>query len=159
MFYALLFNQNMFENIGKDNEGGPINLILIDGDDKFHVNPDCIKFLEQIEQDVCVVCVAGPQRTGKSYLCSRFAGRQKGFALGATQNACTKGIWLWNKPIEMKVNGVVKTVIIMDTEGLLDPEVSEDHDIKIFAISVLLSSYFIFNKIGPIDSKSLNELS
>jgi len=32
---------------------------------------------------------------------------------------------------------------------------NEDYDIKIFSLSVLLSSYFIFNSIGCIDEQSI----
>ena len=39
----------------------------------------------------------------------------KGFAIGPTTNPCTKGIWIWNKPIYLSENNVM---ILLDTEGL-----------------------------------------
>jgi len=39
----------------------------------------------------------------------------KGFAIGPTTMPCTKGIWLWGKPIPL--NDEVD-LLIMDTEGL-----------------------------------------
>ena len=47
-----------------------------------------------------VISVAGMYRTGKSYLINRMLlNRQKGFSVGPTVNPCTKGLWIWSKPI------------------------------------------------------------
>jgi hypothetical protein len=39
----------------------------------------------------------------------------KGFAIGPTTMPCTKGIWLWGKPISLSED---LDLLIMDTEGL-----------------------------------------
>ena len=39
----------------------------------------------------------------------------KGFTIGSTVNACTKGIWAWSKPV--RINETTD-MIILDTEGL-----------------------------------------
>jgi hypothetical protein len=100
-----------------------------------------------------VICVAGPYRTGKSFLCNRLLGQNSGFALGATVNACTKGIWIWNKLVPVGKKGL--KVLIMDTEGLSSTERSESIDAKIFALSLLLSSTFLFNQMGAIDEHKI----
>ena len=41
---------------------------------------------------LAVISVIGPYRTGKSFLLNRFAGKQKGFEIGNSTNACTKGM-------------------------------------------------------------------
>lgn len=46
----------------------------------------------------------------------------------------------------------------MDTEGLHSSQRTTDVDLKIFALSVLLSSSFILNQIGPISEGSLTDL-
>jgi hypothetical protein len=56
--------------------------------------------LHGIKGKLAVVVVAGPYRTGKSYLLNRLLGRQSGFAVGGTIQACTKGIWLWGQPVQ-----------------------------------------------------------
>lgn len=49
-----------------------------------------------------VIGVAGLYRTGKSYLLNRvLLNRESGFGIGSTINACTKGIWMWGKPIKI----------------------------------------------------------
>ena len=74
--------------------------------------------------------------------------RNKGFEIGSTTQACTKGIWMWNKPIPIneETDG-----ILLDTEGLGSTERSTNTDAKIFSIAILLSSLFIFNSLGPIN--------
>ena len=61
-----------------------------------------------------VVGIAGPQRTGKSFLANTLLNRMDGFKIGNTTLPCTKGIWIWGKPI---INGD-KATVILDTEGL-----------------------------------------
>lgn len=68
---------------------------------------------------IAVVAIAGLYRTGKSYLLNRILGKQKAFEVGGTVNACTKGIYIWGKTIEVKnVDGTDLSVLLIDTEGL-----------------------------------------
>lgn len=64
---------------------------------------------------VAVLVIAGPQRTGKSFLANRVLKRQSGFAIGPTTNPCTKGIWIWSQPIQLDAQ---TNLILLDTEGL-----------------------------------------
>lgn len=47
------------------------------------------------------------------------------------------------------------SMIIIDTEGLNSVQRDINVDVKIFALSVLLSSVFIYNSLGHIDEKAL----
>jgi len=49
--------------------------------------------------------------------------------------------------------------LLLDTEGLSSTERSTNIDIKIFALSVLLASTFIYNQIGPINETAIEDLS
>jgi hypothetical protein len=49
--------------------------------------------------------------------------------------------------------------MVMDTEGLGSLEEGEQTDTKIFLMSMLLSSYFIYNSVGSIDEKAVQSLS
>lgn len=65
-----------------------------------------VELLDNIEAPLAVVAIAGLWRTGKSYLLNHFSGaaekREGGFQVGATVNACTKGLWLWGTPVKLE---------------------------------------------------------
>jgi len=100
-------------------------------------------------------------RTGKSYLLNRMLlNRQSGFQVGASVNACTKGIWIWSKPIYGKrEDGSNLPIIVFDTEGFGSFEEDHNHDIRIFTLAILLSSYFMYNSMGSIDETSIQSLN
>ena len=51
-------------------------------------------------------------------------------------------------------------MIVMDVEGLQDVEKGADYDLKLTALTVLLSSYIIYNSLpGVIDQTTLDSLS
>lgn len=106
--------------------------------------------------------MAGLYRTGKSYLLNRvLLNRESGFGTGSTINACTKGIWMWGKPIKVqnKDTDEITNIIVIDSEGLGAIDQDSGHDCRIFALVLLLSSVFIYNSVGTIDENSINNLS
>ena len=55
--------------------------------------------------------------------------------------AMTKGIWIWKGDY---FGDPGRALILLDTEGLCDPEKGdESHDMELFALSVLLSSVLV----------------
>ena len=50
-------------------------------------------------------------------------------------------------------------VILLDTEGSGSIEKNSTHDAKIFALVVLISSFFVYNSMGAIDENAINNLS
>ncbi len=65
----------------------------------------------------------------------------------------TKGIWLWHKPIPLKDGDI--TLIVIDTEGLGSTVRNQTADTRIFALALLLSSYFVYNSRGLIDGNAI----
>jgi len=114
--------------------------------------------------------VVGPYRTGKSFLLNRFAGTgkmidlnlkikkgmQKGFALGSSTNPCTKGMWIWGKPIRLSEN---LHLLLLDTEGLGSYTRDENIDAKLFTLTALMSSTMIYNVMNAIDERAIEGLS
>ena len=100
-------------------------------------------------------------RTGKSYLINRMLlNKQKGFSVGPTVNPCTKGLWIWSKPIIInKENNKRMQILLIDTEGFGALDADSNHDIRIFTLAILLSSYFIYNSVGGIDESALQNLN
>uniref|UniRef100_A0A4W5KNG0 GB1/RHD3-type G domain-containing protein n=1 Tax=Hucho hucho TaxID=62062 RepID=A0A4W5KNG0_9TELE len=97
----------------------PICLVK-NADGELCVEPDAIDYLMGLKQKVVVVAVVGLYRTGKSYLMNKLAQKRSGsFALGATIQSKTKGIWMWCVPHPEKTD---HTLVLLDTEGLGDVE-------------------------------------
>ena len=110
------------------------------------------------EKHVKVICVAGPYRSGKSFLLNRIVGQMKGFEVGKTVQSCTQGIWIWNEPLIDSSDENEDLTLLVDTEGLFSADRETDTDLRLFALSVLLSSTLIFNQMGPINEQTLNDL-
>jgi len=71
-----------------------------------------------------------------------------GFAVGSSEQTCTKGIWMWIELIPVtNADGTDSgtDILLLDTEGLNSPSRSYDIDVKIFALTILLSSNFVYN--------------
>ena len=90
----------------------------------------------------------------------------QGFAVGSTTNACTKGLWIHTQPLQLarkRADGTEEkeytNVLIIDTEGLAAFNANDSHDAKIFALALLLCSYFIYNSTGKIDEDAIGKLS
>lgn len=118
-------------------------------------------FLESLKGPMGVVAVAGMYRTGKSYLLNRMIlNRSSGFGVGNTINACTKGLWIWKSPIQGTTSeGEAMDVLVIDSEGLGALDEDSNHDVRIFSLAILLSSFFIYNSQGSIDENALQNLS
>jgi len=57
------------------------------------------KKVKSNHKQIAVATVAGPQRSGKSFLSNRLLKRMTGFAIGPSTMPCTKGLWIWGEPI------------------------------------------------------------
>ncbi|XP_060114404.1 guanylate-binding protein 2-like [Heteronotia binoei] len=143
--------------VDPNNMEEPMCLIENNPGEKLQVNQEALQLLERINQPVVVVAIVGLYRTGKSYLMNKLAGKDKGgFSLGATVQANTKGIWMWCRPHPRKPD---HTLVLLDTEGLGDVEKSNiENDSWVFALSILLSSTFVYNSMGTIDQFALEKL-
>ena len=100
-------------------------------------------------------------RTGKSYLLNRMLlNREKGFGVGPTVNPCTKGLWIWGAPVlGTTAEGKPINILVIDTEGLGALDEDTNHDVRVFSLALLLSSFFIYNSMGSIDETALQSLN
>ena len=81
--------------------------------------------------------------------------------MGPTINPCTKGLWIWNEPIELvdPKTGQPFKCLVVDSEGIGAFNEDANHDTRIFLLALLLSSYFVYNSMGTIDENALQNLS
>ena len=147
----------------KGGQGIPFMALEGEGSDaKFTLTQEAKDFLSTLKAPIAIAAIVGRYRTGKSFLVNRMlldvCG--SGFQVGAAVNSCTKGLWLWNRPLQVKLqDGSEINLLVVDTEGIGSLDADADHDAKIFALALLLSSYFIYNSVGSIDETALNNLS
>ena len=85
------------------------------------------------------------------------------FEWGTRDRGVTRGIWFFSKPFVVKstsANGVETylAVLLMDTQGLFDTGTHKQCDLRIFGLSLSLSSHQILNVKGNIDSQLFDKL-
>ena len=118
-----------------------------------------MQIIQNLDGNVAVFNVAGPHRTGKSFILNMILNRKGGFTVGSTQESCTRGIWMWDSPIKHKNKHGEFNLIFLDTEGLGSIDKSGEDDNKIFVLSFLLSSYFVLNTKNVIDRGAIQQLA
>ena len=154
-----IFNYELHAKENKTNRREAIQLISENKNGKFTINPEALDILKGLNGNVAVVNCVGPYRSGKSLLLNLFLKVKDGFKVGNTEKSCTRGIWMWNNPIKHTNENGEFYLIFMDTEGIGSPSDSDKNkDNKIFILSLLLSSVFIYNTKGVIDRNSINTL-
>ncbi|XP_078583590.1 uncharacterized protein LOC144866179 [Branchiostoma floridae x Branchiostoma japonicum] len=106
--------------------------------------PEALELLEGIEEPVSVISICGPCRSGKSYILSRLLGTSDAFELGHSMDPQTFGIWMGTKVLR----GKDFTIMLLDTEGIDAPGASAGQDASILVMTILLSSYLIYNSLN-----------
>eukprot|EP00347_Sterkiella_histriomuscorum_P002884 403366426 len=82
-----------------------------------------------------------------------------GFQTCDTINSCTKGLWMWSEPVQtLATDGSSEQVLLIDTEGLGSLEEDQNHDAKIFALALMISSLIVYNSVGSIDDEAIQRL-
>ena len=89
-------------------------------------------------------------------------GNCDGFKVAPGMQRTTTGINFWKKMYIVdnpNVQGGKMGVILMDTQGLWDPETGNELNCSIYGLSCMLSSYLIANNKGVITSEFIKQLS
>ena len=71
----------------------------------------------------------------------------------------TSGIWFFSKPFFVKTAGKYTAVLLMDTQGLFDTGTSAQCDLRVFGLSLSLSSHQILNVKGHIDRQLFDKIN
>ncbi|EAS00225.2 amine-terminal domain guanylate-binding protein (macronuclear) [Tetrahymena thermophila SB210] len=136
----------------------PLQLVYKNKDGILEVSQQAKNYLCSLkEKSLGVLSIVGPYRTGKSCLINKLFinEEQKQFKTSPTVNQCTKGLWVCPELFESESG---QKFIVIDSEGFGSIDQNENSDNKIMFLNLLLSSVLIFNTMGPIEEKSLNQL-
>ncbi|KAI8463245.1 MAG: GBP-domain-containing protein [Monoraphidium minutum] len=143
-----------------EGDAGPVQLIRFNeatGD--MEVCEDAARLLRTIRTPVGVVAVCGRARTGKSFILNQLLGRGAGFRLAHSHRPCTKGLWIWSRPVRLVgPDGQPYHLILLDSEGIDAYNQTAQDGVQLLSLAVLLSSMFVFNQMGPIDEAAIDRL-
>jgi atlastin len=74
------------------------------------------------------------------------AGEEKdGFRFKGGMDSCTEGIWVWSEPFVKSINGEPVGLLLMDTQGAWDGEMTKEQSATVFGLTAVLSSKQIYN--------------
>jgi hypothetical protein len=79
---------------------------------------DAARLLRTIRTPVGVVAVCGRARTGKSFILNQLLGRSAGFRLAHSHRPCTKGLWIWSRPVRLVGPDGQPYHLVSDTQEL-----------------------------------------
>lgn len=70
---------------------------------QFQIEEEAAAILEESENQIAVISIAGQYRTGKSFLMNLLSGgTENNFEVSASVNSGEKGIWIYSEPITIK---------------------------------------------------------
>ena len=134
---------------------------------------------------VAVVSVMGAYRTGKSFFldlllrhlnivsgssgsvgaaggAAAVAGLEEkisGFSWRGGMDKCTEGIWVWSAPFVCRTqSGEEVALLLMDTQGAFDSQLSKSESSTIFGLTCALSSFLIYNVSKQIQEDTVDNL-
>ncbi|PKY13077.1 GBP-domain-containing protein [Rhizophagus irregularis] len=123
------------------------------------LNPEALNILQEINEPLAIISVVGSFHRGKSWFANVLHGRHDSFNLGPGVEGCTRGIYMWSPPFKLSneqsdSKTIQKRVIVLDSEGIDDPNQDPNWATKLFILCLVISSTFVYNInriVGNID--------
>jgi len=127
---------------------------------KLVVRQETLDFIRSINAKVATISIVGRARTGKSLVAGELYAPgiiPCPFDLGHKMDACTYGIWVSAKTIKHPHEDDT-VILIFDVEGTGFHQAKKQNDLQIMVVTLLISSYFIYNTKGSFDAPALDEI-
>jgi len=83
----------------------------------------------------------------------------EGFRFKGGMDACTEGIWIWSEPFIRDLDGESVAVLLMDTQGAWDSQMTKEQSATIFGLTAVLSSKQIYNINMQIQEDKVENLA
>lgn len=77
----------------------PINLLSFDSLGHAILHEEALSFIRSVPRPISIMSIAGPYRTGKSFLLNSIIGAAQSFQVSCKTTSCTKGLWVWGRPL------------------------------------------------------------
>ncbi|CAH8320387.1 unnamed protein product [Eruca vesicaria subsp. sativa] len=132
--------------------GQAIQLVYIDENGKLKTDPEAIGALQKLKGPVAVVSLFGRAQHGKSFIWNQLVSTSIGFEVQTLHRPCTGDIWMWIEPVKrVSEDGTEYSLVLLDVEGADSNCVMATRSSQIFALSILLSSVFIYGPTLGVD--------
>jgi atlastin len=82
-----------------------------------------------------------------------------GFKAKGGMDACTEGIWVWSEPFLRTLDGEEVGLLLMDTQGAWDGQMTKEQSATIFGLTAVLSSKEIYNVSMQIQEDKVENLT
>jgi len=82
-----------------------------------------------------------------------------GFRFKGGMDACTEGIWVWSEPFMRTIKGRQVALLLMDTQGAWDSNMTKEQSATIFGLTAVLSSKQIYNINMQIQEDKVENLA
>lgn len=119
------------------------------------VDPERWRFdSTEMEHPEWLRCSAG----GKSERISEGRVDDSGFPWRAGAQKLTRGIWMWSAPYVVKTTKGLRGILLMDTQGAWDSEMTKDLSACVFALTAILSSKLVYNVRNSLNAQNVENL-
>jgi atlastin len=82
-----------------------------------------------------------------------------GFRFKGGMDHCTEGIWVWSEPFLREIKGEKVALLLMDTQGAWDSQMTKEQSATIFGLTALISSKQIYNISMQIQEDKVENLA
>jgi len=82
-----------------------------------------------------------------------------GFRFKGGMDVCTEGIWVWSEPFLRKIDGESVGLVLMDTQGAWDSQMTKEQSATIFGLTAVLSSKQVYNISMQIQEDKVENLT
>lgn len=82
-----------------------------------------------------------------------------GFRFKGGMDVCTEGIWVWSEPFLRKIDGENVGLVLMDTQGAWDSQMTKEQSATIFGLTAVLSSKQVYNISMQIQEDKVENLT